>query len=340
MFKLKYALITILSILFFMIYSNLNSVIILVHGSFAAQMSWHQPGGRFYQELEKIAQKQNQPLVSFAWSGIPTEIDIVKGAENLAKLILSYPIDEKITLIGHSHGGNVINFASQLLFDPIEDLMANQTSQELEQEISQIIAQAYENLFPQQKHFSEKLNEYLKAKKLKQNLPPSLKLLRTRNKQVQIAIKNIRILQKQKQTRIIKKTCNKKYLIDKVYLLGTPVDPQRFHPQLKVINHVLNFYSWADRIQTVAGLFKRTYPQHDRISNIEITINNKQPTHMQMHDPIIAPWLLLIPDALKNVGFEKFNYGKNAKINFYDSGVFLDLTQESKSIKYLRKSPS
>ena len=94
---------------------HLKSVVIVVHGSFASQEAWHQPEGDFFSELEKQARMLNHKTISFCWPGIPTTATIVASGQTLAKLILSYPPTEQIMVIGHSHGGNVINIASQLL---------------------------------------------------------------------------------------------------------------------------------------------------------------------------------------------------------------------------------
>ncbi|MCK4264820.1 alpha/beta hydrolase [Candidatus Babeliales bacterium] len=90
-------------------------VIILVHGTFAADEGWCRPGGQFYDELERQANKINQSLVPFTWTGGLSHENRLQGAEALVKVIQSYPKEEKKILIGHSHGGNVIAIASQLL---------------------------------------------------------------------------------------------------------------------------------------------------------------------------------------------------------------------------------
>ncbi|MFH1644666.1 MAG: alpha/beta fold hydrolase [bacterium] len=123
-----------LKILFFLSFlTNLNilGVIILVHGSFASNSQWYSPRGNFFQELETQAKQFDQKVIPFSWSGQPNNVDIIHGAESLAKVIESYPENEQIILIGHSHGGNVINYASTLLYDPFEDIMQNQTTEQI-----------------------------------------------------------------------------------------------------------------------------------------------------------------------------------------------------------------
>jgi hypothetical protein len=105
-----------------MLFSPLEPVVILVHGSFASGKDWWKPQGEFFKTLEHQAQQIGQTLVPFGWSGTPTEAEIKSSAVLLAKLIASYPKTETIILIGHSHGGNVINRASQILFEEQQHL--------------------------------------------------------------------------------------------------------------------------------------------------------------------------------------------------------------------------
>lgn len=90
-------------------------IVILVHGSFAVTAAWSRPGGDFFDALEKQAGALNHKLINFTWSSIPLESEITKAGQSLAKLIASYQVEEEIILIGHSHGGNVINAASAYL---------------------------------------------------------------------------------------------------------------------------------------------------------------------------------------------------------------------------------
>jgi hypothetical protein len=95
--------------------SSAQPVVILVHGSFASAAAWSRPGGDFFEALEKQALTLNHKLINFCWSSMPLESEIKKAGESLAKLIASYPAQEEIILIGHSHGGNVILAASSHL---------------------------------------------------------------------------------------------------------------------------------------------------------------------------------------------------------------------------------
>src|SRR5580692_7758644 len=95
---------------------SLHPVVIVVHGSFGATLDWWKPGGDFFIPLEIQAKELGHQVVPFCWSGNPVESQIDGAAGVLAKLIISYPAGTCIILVGHSHGGNVINRATQLLY--------------------------------------------------------------------------------------------------------------------------------------------------------------------------------------------------------------------------------
>lgn len=103
------------------------------------------------------------------------------------------------------------------------------------------------------------------------------------------------------------------------YHLGVPVCLDQYLPNMDVVEHVYNFFSYNDFVQPVLGLFKREYPQHDRIANIRITINGVQPAHSLIHDPEIAHWIPLIHEGLatKGVhGFDSFQFGVPGLMHF------------------------
>ena len=93
---------------------NLEGIVIIIHGSFATNATWYRPGGDFYQVLEREAKRRGEMVIPFTWSGKITTSARLEAAEALAKIIISYA-PQPVTLIGHSHGGNVIQQASQLL---------------------------------------------------------------------------------------------------------------------------------------------------------------------------------------------------------------------------------
>ena len=263
-------------LLFFLILTtnNLYSIVILVHGSFASQSEWHKPSGSFYETLKKSAQALNKKTVSFTWSGRPTYKKISLAGKNLAELIKSYPINEEIILIGHSHGGNVIAHATQCLEkkDQKEEKAPVISFASLYQKPTELICSS--PLYS--------LKKYLFRKQL--------------------------------------------FVISKIYLLGTPIDPHIYPINFDYVQQLYNFYSSGDLIQSVAGYYTKEYPvkyAQNRITNLQITLEksgyfaSEHPTHIQLHHEEIAKWLLFIPEQLKACslgGFGRFENGVDAKI--------------------------
>lgn len=251
-----------LILLFALINTNqLIAIIILVHGTFATESPWCHPEGKFYQLLEKQAHERDDIVVPFNWSGKLTNTARLKAAESLAKVILSYS-KEKVTLIGFSHGGNVINLTSQLL------------------------SKHKPNSQDPLAHMAGFMQIYRKIRKM-----------------------NIQ---------------QKKYLINKAYLLATPIDVENYAPNMTVIGHIYNFYSNGDIIQPILGMYDRKLVGIERSINFRTIIHNGMeeydPSHEQMHHSMIAPWILSIPDELKatNRGnFHKCNICCDGTICFY-----------------------
>ena len=255
--------------------SNLSAkgIVILVHGSFAINATWHQPNGNFYERLKKSSALLNKKVISFLWAGSPRKNIIQNAGILLAEIIKSYPPNEEITLIGHSHGGNVIAIASQQLVPlPLNDSKEETTHN---QNLSQILF--------------------------------SLTITPRKN---------------------LASIATKKYIINKIYLLGTPIDSSLYKLNMNVIEVAYNIYSQGDFIQSVGGTYDKIYPTQPGITNLEITIKNSgllnsgTPTHSELHHELLAKWLLFIPEQLQscNLGnFESFNPHINGKIHFAEN---------------------
>ena len=302
---------------------TLCAVVILVHGTFALHANWCSPGGDFYEELEKQAREINQKIVPFLWSGALGSSAKIRAGHALSKLILSYPDNEEIILIGHSHGGNVINVASQLL---------NEAEHE---ERGSIITTVYESLlwtipfFRQaatdleehelQEEEAEKKTIFAESEEceseeriiknqnytiVEEYRPESEEVSESENKEEVEMYKNaIESLRNDFQ---LTRTTSKTYLIKKVFFLGTPVAPKLFSPEMSIIEELYNLYSTSDGIQSVLGLYGTIYEEQERIKNIKVKFKRKNknkeysPGHSQLHNPMVATWLLSVPDIIKN----------------------------------------
>lgn len=276
--------------LFFISFSFFsNGIVILIHGSFANDSSWCKPGGDFYEVLSKKAKLLDHKVVPFTWTGKLSDRDRFQGAECLAKMILSYPEDEEVILVGHSHGGNVINLASKLLYDPMQEVMSNYWQDGGSQGINGFIDDILLHNFS--RFMVQILGDFRKPIQKKELYNKAY--LRELKSLFLLAWHNVQMFKKRNNIR-------KQYLINKVYLLATPVNYSVYSPYMRVINYLYNLYSFGDYIQPILGLYERTYIGFERLVNLRVILKGSglfkddNPTHKQMHDSEIAKSILSI----------------------------------------------
>jgi hypothetical protein len=115
-----------------------------------------------------------------------------------------------------------------------------------------------------------------------------------------------------------------KHRIHSFYALGTPTSAVSYMPDMRAITYFYNLFSFNDFVQPVFGLFGREYPEHDRIANLFVTINGKEPRHSELHHPLIAQWIPSLHEDLaaqRLAGFESFTFTKPGIIHFNDGAV-------------------
>lgn len=273
--------------------TTIYPVVIIVHGSFATTKSWWRPGGYFFNAVEQQAKILGHKVVPFAWSGKPTDQEIRHAAQSLFKLLISYPPQERIILIGHSHGGNIINVATNLLSDYIQ---ANLAAPQSQVPISSTIN-----------------TENSTASIFSQHEAP-FDFSATIKKQEAINAINP----------LIATPISISYPIEKVYLLGTPVS-SKYMPNMGIVGALINLFSDGDLVQPVIGLYSRCYPLQDRLSNLQVTLWEQgkiiNPGHSVLHNSLIGQWILYIPEGLIQTGlgnFNQFRYATNGNVLFSD----------------------
>ncbi len=117
-----------------------------------------------------------------------------------------------------------------------------------------------------------------------------------------------------------KKNAQKKYPIDCLYLLGTPIHCKKLKPNMNTIEYLFNLYSTGDRVQTILGRYQRMIEPMPRASNLQVIIDNQHPSHRHLHHPVIAKSILSIPFEFKKNklnGFENFNLNNDGKLIFH-----------------------
>lgn len=115
-------------------------------------------------------------------------------------------------------------------------------------------------------------------------------------------------------SQILGSHANNAHKIHAFYAFGTPVEPESYFPDMSIVDHFYNFFSFSDFVQTVLGMFKRVYPPHERIANISVTINYMQPDHHAIHAPLIAHYLSQIPAC-----FPTFESNQPGNIAFFSN---------------------
>lgn len=110
-----------------------------------------------------------------------------------------------------------------------------------------------------------------------------------------------------------------KHMIHSFYALGVPINTEQYLPDMNVISYFYNIFSFGDFIQPILGVCDRQFPPHERIANIRITIDGKEPNHSELHGPVVGTWLPLIHKKLaeNTVGnFASFDFQQPGIIRF------------------------
>jgi len=97
------------------------SMTVLIHGTFAMKSRWYKPGGDFHTYIKSKVYKDvySGPDDFYSWSGryhlLDSELEKIwkAAARKLVAWCNAHPTN-KLRLIAHSHGCNVVNIATQL----------------------------------------------------------------------------------------------------------------------------------------------------------------------------------------------------------------------------------
>lgn len=96
----------------------MKRLIILVHGTFAPNAPWTQPGSSFRQSLEKQLGKGNIIFDTPQWDGRNNHKSRIAAAKRLAETIDTLIVKNqgcRPVIVAHSHGGNIALYALKLL---------------------------------------------------------------------------------------------------------------------------------------------------------------------------------------------------------------------------------
>lgn len=127
-----------------------------------------------------------------------------------------------------------------------------------------------------------------------------------------------------------------RYKIHTLFALAPPVCLFRYAPAMDTIKYLFNFFSYGDQIQTVLQIFKRVFPEHERIWNIQLQHNGRCPEHSNMHSPELAVYLPTMQTLLlKNQTAVVHLFPNKPPIIEYDTNRVWDLEQDRRFTEQL-----
>jgi hypothetical protein len=128
--------------------------------------------------------------------------------------------------------------------------------------------------------------------------------------------------------------------IETCFLLGAPINIKWYNPCMEKISYIYNMFSFKDCVQTVFGSYERVLPEHERIFNLQITINGKQPGHSELISQTVATWLPSFHELYqKQEDFKLCSGNKPGIVHFFDhqKPVYALDKNQKKSLEYDKK---
>lgn len=97
-----------------MIHAPVANLLLVIHGTFAAGQSWWRWPSPFTQHLDALTGGAvYKGADAFAWSGGNSDADRETAASDLVVWVQTHPAND-LTIVAHSHGGNVAMLATRL----------------------------------------------------------------------------------------------------------------------------------------------------------------------------------------------------------------------------------
>ncbi len=311
----------ILLIFLFFVGQKALSVTILIHGTFAKNETWFQPQGDFYRAY--ISSLKEEQLIPFVWSGKLSHEERLKAAHDLSKQIIAcYP--DNVTVIAHSHGGNVVNLASHLLE------AASYSIQNAYQEPVTYKINAMLKLFMPELVFVQYDFPFSYSREIFQSFDPQEQLKSLLSEKIRSLSEYM--IEIGGEGRFVKK----KYVIDRAQYLAVPVMIANYAPNMKIIERLEHYYAENDWIQLCGGTEGHRYATHPRITQFKVLFTDAvkvdcvyDADHFSIHNEIVAKWL-----AKSDVIDYMFDQGKN-----YSLILHKDATLSSFSELLVKKIP-
>lgn len=245
---------------------------------------WWKPGGDFYTVLAHEASTLGHAVVPFCWSGLPLESEMINASHVLASLLITYIGKEQIILVGHSHGGNVVNYATGVLGEYV------QSKPLLKPQISAIT-----------------LNKPQSPKPILSK--PGLDINPTLRIEHDLAVSPI--IYPIHKIYVLGTPVYTTKFIPNMGIVGAFINLYSAGDLVQAVGGIFNRkYKSCQRLTNLEVMMQKDSKAVQR------------PSHNQMHDAIIGRWILHIPESLqeKRLGnFDQFSYGIDAQVLFYES---------------------
>lgn len=238
-----------------------DGLVIIVHGTFSPGARWSMPGGNFYDEVAAQANALGYHTIPYNWSGENTIEARLRAAHGFASLLLSYPPNKTLIAVGHSHGGTVIGLATELL------ALARDTKNKRTASI-----QAMTHRFIKIKGPWAHYPHYEKPSYIE-------KLLEKIVDDLEAQTNDLRVVWSSTTPRL-----------QTVFFLGTPISKAWLKPDFTIIGKLISLYSVGDYVQSLVG--ERTFASQPQIRNLRLTLDKKNPSHEELHAPLVGRWLL------------------------------------------------
>lgn len=329
--------------------SSVSATVFVTHGLGIQGISYYQ-NSSYIDLIRESASEIGHEVVCIPWldvahpdkgfAGILPQ-ERIRCAAVMAKAILDkIKAGEKIILVGHGYGGQVMACATRLL-NPENHTLTDSFIYELiyaiknygeqdDEPTRAISAGAFLNGVILGWRISKAVFDAVASSSLvnhglvkfiKQNL--SLKFTEETKAAWNQAFKDVQnYIKKNFKTGF---DCEKS--IHMIYSIGTLFSgDMAFLPDMKVVNFHVNFYSKSDSIVRYAG--KRLSPAHPHSTNLSVLFEPTKsyaPKHPEFcGNLLMGRWILLVPQVLKDKklgGFDSFAWGASGIITFYSDAV-------------------
>lgn len=342
---------------FVLLFRVLQATVFITHGLGTDGIKYYQ-NSKYIDLIKESAQSLGHEVICIPWFDIDSPgkgfagilpQERISGAVKIAKEVLNeIKSGNKIILIGHGYGGQVMACATRLI---------NPENTKLTDSFIYELIYSIKNLGQDTEDVDQVLTRTITPEVLLKTLVWGWKISKT----VFNAIESSNVINPN-LTKLIKQNISLKFIdeiksawidafsqvqiyknklfkndierfdcknsIQIIYTIGTANNgDSAFLPDMKVVQNHINFYSVSDSRLSVSGLSisgKKLASRHPRTTNIEVLFEPTKsfaPKHTEFcGNVLMAPWILLIPNELKTKnlgGFETFEWGKSGIITFY-----------------------